>query len=88
MKKLDDLLGLWPAHADMARDIGINPKHVSVMVQRQKIPVGYWSAIIVAAQQRAKSARAAGDKDLAARFDHVSADTLLRLQDALDRARA
>ena len=85
---LDDLLGIWPSHAELTRDLGFtNPKHVSVMVQRQRISDRFWTAIIDAAAKRAKAARKAGDVELAKRFEQVTADSLLKLHDALDAAR-
>lgn len=88
MKVLSDLLGIWPAHAELARDIEIEPRHVGVMVQRQKIPVEYWTPIIEAAKVRAKEARKAGDTKLAEQFEAVTPDALLKLHDSLAKARA
>lgn len=87
VKILDDLLGIWPSHAELARDIEVNPKHISVIVQRQSIPTRFWTPICDAAKRRAKDARKAGDEKLAERFERVTPDALLKLQDALDQAR-
>lgn len=87
MKVLDDLLGIWPSHAELARDIDKSPKHISAIVQRQSVPTRFWTPIIKAAERRAKEARKAGDEKLAEKFDLVTAESLLNLQNALDRAR-
>lgn len=88
MKTLDELLGIWPSQQELSRDISDNHKLVSVWVQRQSIPSRYWTPIIEAAQRRAAKAREAGDVALAERFDTVTAEGLLELQNELDKARS
>lgn len=55
MKSLAALTALWPSVAEFARDAGIKPSHAHVMLTRGNISVGYWPAIIEAAEKRGLS---------------------------------
>ncbi len=52
MKTVADLINKWDSDADLARDIGLNPSHISMMKLRNSIHPRHWTAIIKAARER------------------------------------
>jgi hypothetical protein len=52
MKRVDDIMGLWPSMADLGRDLGLPYPTVAAWKQRGSIPVAYWRDLVGAAHRR------------------------------------
>lgn len=52
IRSIDELAGLWPSHADFARESGIKPSHFQTMRTRGSIPVDFWPGIVAAGTER------------------------------------
>lgn len=52
MKRVDDIIGLWPSIADLGRDLGLPYSTVAAWKQRGSIPVSYWRELVRAARHR------------------------------------
>ena len=53
MSTVQQIIGLWPSAAEMARDIGLKrASHGTVLKWRSSIPVKYWPQLVEAAERR------------------------------------
>ena len=52
MRSVMDIFALWPADAELGRDIGVPYPTVSAWKQRGSIPAAYWRDIVLAARRR------------------------------------
>lgn len=52
MASVRDIIDMWPSAAELARDIGLNPKHGAMLRYRGSIPNRYWPIIVKQARKR------------------------------------
>lgn len=52
MASVRDIIDKWPSAAELARDIGLNPKHGAMLRYRGSIPNRYWPIIVKQARKR------------------------------------
>lgn len=52
MEAIEDIFGIWPSLAAMARDIGRDYQTVAKWAQRKRIPPESWDVVIAAAARR------------------------------------
>lgn len=52
MRNVSDIFEIWPADAELGRDIGVPYPTVSAWKQRGSIPSAYWREIVQAARRR------------------------------------
>jgi hypothetical protein len=52
MHNVVDIFAIWPADAELGRDIGVPYPTVSAWKQRGSIPAAYWRDIVQAARRR------------------------------------
>jgi hypothetical protein len=52
MHNVVDIFAIWPADAELGRDIGVPYPTVSAWKQRGSIPAAYWRDIVQAARKR------------------------------------
>jgi hypothetical protein len=52
MQNVADIFAIWPADAELGRDIGVPYPTVSAWKQRGSIPAAYWRDIVQAALRR------------------------------------
>jgi cell division FtsZ-interacting protein ZapD len=52
MVELQDIFGIWPTLAEMARDLDLPYERVAKWAQRERIPSDAWEAVINAVKGR------------------------------------
>lgn len=52
MASVRDIIDQWPSAAELARDIGLSPKHGAMLRYRGSIPTRYWPAVVKKAKDR------------------------------------
>lgn len=52
MASVRDIIDQWPSAAELARDIGLSPKHGAMLRYRGSIPTRYWPAVVEQARKR------------------------------------